>query len=147
MQARIRVRQVANTVNLSTLLGLAVAAGARCPVHRGPDGLFLAVRYRPALPHAAAFTLGNVVLVRSELAEAVARPALIGHEARHSSQYALCLGLPFLPLYAAAALWSWWRTGDPASRNAFERHAGLRAGGYIERPLVVRWPHRRITKT
>jgi hypothetical protein len=34
-----------------------------------------------------------------------------------------------------AAAWSWVRTGDPASRNLFERAAGLADGGYRERPL------------
>ena len=46
------------------------------------------------------------------------------------------LGLPFLPAYALAAAWSMWRTGDPASRNVFERRASLALGGYIERPVV-----------
>ena len=40
-----------------------------------------------------------------------------------------------LVLYALASAWSWLRTGDPASRNVFERHAGLKEGGYIEKPL------------
>ena len=51
------------------------------------------------------------------------------------------LGLPFLPAYAVASAWSWARTGDPWSRNAFERRAGLAAGGYREarpRPLLRR---------
>ena len=37
--------------------------------------------------------------------------------------------------YAAAAGWSWLRTGDFASRNCFERAAGLADGGYRERPV------------
>ena len=52
-----------------------------------------------------------------------------------------CLGLPFLPLYGLAAAWSTWRTGDPASRNPFERGAGLVRGGYVQR-AVRRGPGR-----
>jgi hypothetical protein len=57
---------------------------------------------------------------------------LLGHEERHSTQYAYCLGLPFLVLYGAAACWSMVRTGNPGLGNWFERQAGLEAGGYIE---------------
>ena len=66
------------------------------------------------------------------------RPELLAHEERHAWQYVACLGLPFLPLYAAAMAWSQLRTGDRASRNVFERHAGLDAGGYLPRPRFVR---------
>ena len=59
-------------------------------------------------------------------------PGLLGHEERHSTQYALCCGIPFLPLYFAAAGWSLWRAGNPGTANPFERHAGLAAGGYPE---------------
>jgi hypothetical protein len=131
-----------NLLNGSTLAGLALAAAVRCSLARGPKGLILAHGYRPRLPKASAFTVGNVVLLRRTAAGLGDNPLLLGHESRHSTQYALCLGLPFLPLYACAALWSLWRTGDPASRNFFERHAGLRAGGYIERS-VRRGPGRR----
>jgi hypothetical protein len=53
--------------------------------------------------------------------------------------------------YVAAASWSWLRTGDFASRNAFERRAGLADGGYRERPvrpvsvgvaMALRWSRR-----
>lgn len=57
---------------------------------------------------------------------------LLGHEERHSTQYAYCLGLPFLVFYGVAAGWSMLRSGNPASRNFFERQAGLVAGGYID---------------
>lgn len=120
-------------LNLTTPLGLALAAAARTPLRRGPDGLFIAEHYRPPLPLAAAFTVGNVVFTRSTAHELVSRPALLAHEARHSSQYAACLGLPFLPLYCGAALLSLVRTGDPASLNPFERLAGLEDGGYRPR--------------
>jgi hypothetical protein len=134
MGTRQRLRKALNWLNLSTPLGLAVAAGTGCRTMPGPHGLVLAHGYRPALPKAAAFTIGNVVLFRPAAAALAGDPVLLGHEARHSTQYAACLGLPFLPLYGLAALWSLWRTGDPASRNVFERRAGLLAGGYTERP-------------
>lgn len=129
-----RIRAAANWVNLSTPVGLALAAACRCPVRRGPDGLRLASGYRATLPAAGAFTLGNVVFFRPHIERPEDHPVLLGHESRHASQYALCLGLPFIPLYFAAAAWSVLRTGDPASRNPFERSAGLAAGGYRERP-------------
>lgn len=140
MQGSHRLRQILNMVNLSTPLGIGIAAATRSTVSRGPQGLLFASGYRPRLPAAAAYTIGNVVFFRQPSPQATASAALIGHEARHSTQYAMCLGLPFLPLYAAAAVWSLWRTGDPASRNAFERHAGLRNGGYAERPVIRHFP-------
>lgn len=161
-----RLRQLANLLNGSTLLGLLLAAAARCNMASGPRGLILAAGYRWRLPFAAAFTVGNVVLFRagadrvfgagssppsspsssspstpSPLSSSPAAcfpdedgfPGLLGHEERHSTQYALCCGIPFLPLYFAAAGWSVWRAGNPGTANPFERHAGLAAGGYPER--------------
>ena len=125
-----RLRQLANLLNGSTLLGLLLAAAARTAVGSGPRGLLIATGYRWRFPFAGAFTVGNVVLFRAGPEEALANPELLGHEERHSTQYACCFGMPFLPLYFLAAGWSWWRTGNPASGNFFERHAGLRAGGY-----------------
>jgi hypothetical protein len=127
-----RLRQLANVVNASTPLGLLLAACARTRVRRGPRGLLIATGYRWRLPVAAAFTIGNVVLFRAGPEEALGNTALLGHEERHCTQYAWCLGVPFLPLYFVAAGWSLWRTGNPGSGNIFERHAGLRAGGYPE---------------
>ncbi|EMY35962.1 hypothetical protein D477_001549 [Arthrobacter crystallopoietes BAB-32] len=151
MTAAERLRRLLNWINLSSLLGIGTARLARCTLRNGPRGLIIADGYSWPLPKAAAFTLGNVVLFRSSAAHLANNPALLRHEARHSSQYAACLGLPFLPLYFAAAGWSLLRTGDPASRNPFERHAGLHEGGYTERPLrsrtakstKVRWRVRR----
>jgi hypothetical protein len=125
-----RLRQIANMLNGTTLLGLVLAVCAGTNVGRGPRGLLIASRYRWRLPFAAAFTVGNVILFRAGPEAARANPALLGHEERHSTQYAWCLGLPFLPLYFIAAGWSLWRTGNPGSANFFERHAGLEAGGY-----------------
>lgn len=126
-----------NTLNLSTLLGLLVAAVARTPLRRGPGGLFVAESYRPRLPVAGAFTVGNVVFTRGRASELVSRPELLAHEARHATQYAVCLGLPFLPLYftgyLAGAVVSLVRPGEPAYFNPFERLAGLEDGGYLPR--------------
>ncbi|MFI8413785.1 DUF4157 domain-containing protein [Paeniglutamicibacter gangotriensis] len=130
-----RTRELANWLNLSTLAGLALANVAGSPLSRGERGIFWARNYTPKLPHASAFTVGNVVFFREYLSGQEPDPVLLAHEEKHCTQYALCLGLPFLPLYFAAAGYSWLRTSDPASRNIFERAAGLQAGGYLERPI------------
>jgi len=130
-----RLRRAANLLNGSTLAGLAVALAARTRISHGPRGMVIAADYRWRLPFAHAYTLGNVVLCRSTAEELVSRPALLGHEERHCTQYAWCLGLPFIPLYLAAAGWSVLRTGNPGTANIFERQAGLAAGGY---PLTGR---------
>ncbi|MFZ0531436.1 MAG: hypothetical protein WAL91_12980 [Propionicimonas sp.] len=133
-----RLRALGNAVNLSTLLGLGLAAAGRARLHRGPQALLLAEEYRLPLPKAGAFTVGNVVLVPGcSLAEVERRfPGTTAHEAAHAWQYFAFLGLPFLPAYAAAAGWSWLRTGDPGSANWFERKAGLARGGYRELPVT-----------
>jgi hypothetical protein len=124
------VRVVANAVNGSTVLGLAVAALSRTDLGRGPRGHNIAGGYRRRLPSARAFTLGQVILCRCTAADLLAGPELLAHEEKHCSQYAWCLGAPFLPLYFLAAGWSVLRTGNPGTGNFFERHAGLVAGGY-----------------
>ncbi|NVM99382.1 hypothetical protein [Arthrobacter sp. SDTb3-6] len=140
MRAALRARQWANMLNLSTPAGLLLAALARTRVEPGPQGLLLGTGYRPTLPLAGAFTVGSVVFYRADRAFIDSRPELLAHEAGHATQYAWCLGLPFLPLYAACAGYSWWRTGDPGSRNFFERNAGLAAGGYRQLPTIARLP-------
>jgi hypothetical protein len=127
-----RARQLANLANGTTLLGLALARAAGTAISKGPRGLVMASGYRWGLPRAGAFTLGNVVICRFSVEQLVSNTALLRHEERHCSQYACCLGLPFLPLYFLAAGWSQLRTGDPASANFFERLAGLEAGGYVD---------------
>lgn len=126
-----------NWLNLSTPCGLAVAALSGCRVSVGPHGILVAEGYRRRLPKARAFTVGSVVLLRGRVPQDA--PAgfvrLLEHEARHTRQYAACFGLPFLPAYVLAAGYSLLRTGDPASRNIFERGAGLADGGYREQPL------------
>ena len=126
-----RVRRVLNAVNGSTLLGVAVAAAGRARLRRGPRGLLLAEGYRLPLPRVAAFSVGDVVVTRHSPDWLAARPRLLRHEERHATQYAACLGLPMLPLYALAAGWSWLRGGDPGTHNAFEVLAGLEDGGYV----------------
>lgn len=128
-----RFRQIANWVNLSTPSGLLLARAVGCRVRGGPHGLYFALRYEPRLPIAGAFTVGNVVFFRPSFPNPYEHLALVDHESTHSTQYALCLGLPFIPLYFLAAGYSWLRTADPASENIFERTAGLSAGGYTRR--------------
>lgn len=139
-----RLKAVLNVVNGSTLLGLGVAAAGRARLGRGPRGLVLATSYRWSFPRAAAFTVGNVVLTRHDAGWLAERPRLLRHEEQHSRQYAWTLGLPMLPLYAAAAAWSWMRGGDHSTHNVFETAAGLADGGY---PLVSRRQRRRRPRT
>lgn len=133
-----RVRATANWVNLSTPLGLLVARMGRAQVDALEGGLHLATLSTLTPARAGAFTIGSVVITRHDRQWVDQRPRLLLHERRHSCQYAVCGGLPFLPLYAAAAAWSWWRTADLAAHNPFERTAGLADGGYAPRPLVPR---------
>lgn len=129
------VRHALNWVNLSTPFGLLLAGAGGARLRRGPRRSILADYYRWSFPTGGAFTVGDVVLTRHDLDLLVAgRPALLEHELTHSRQWAACLGLPFLPLYAASMAWSWLRTGDRASRSVFERQAGLAEGGYAELP-------------
>ena len=129
------VKLVVNFVNLSSLAGFAVGLVGRAQVSRGPRGLYFATGYRLKFPYAGAFTLGNVILTAHDRSYLEASPALVRHEERHSWQYFCLIGLPMLPLYLVGAAFSWLLTADPASRNPFERLAGLRDGGYVERPV------------
>lgn len=147
---RIRLVPLLNRLNLSTPVGLALARTAGCRISAGPHGILLAEGYAYRLPKARAFTVGNVVLLRGSVptAPTAAFSHLLEHEARHSRQYAAFLGLPFLGAYALAAGWSMLLTGCPASRNPFERSAGLSDGGYREHPLrpaLAALPARRRT--
>lgn len=136
MQRRHRLRRFVNLVNLSTPLGLLVAAAGGARRSQGPDGLVLAYGYRHPFPVAGAFTIGNVVVTsRAELDE-----RLIAHEGRHATQWACCAGLPMLPLYLLAMAVSFALCGDQSSYNPFERLAGLDEGGYRRRPLRWRRP-------
>lgn len=141
MAGRFRLRAAVNWINLSTPAGLLLARFAAEPqVHRGPRGLWVARGYRWSVPPAPAFTLGSVVLLRSASRAGVdpvaSIPAhLLDHEERHATQYAFCGGIVMPLAYLAGAGWSWLRTGDFASRNVFERRAGLVSGGYPENPI------------
>lgn len=130
MRAPLRARQVINVINLSTPLGLLAALLGRARIERAADGLLVAKGYRLRVPPAPAFTLGNVVLLRLTDEQLARRPQLLAHEARHSTQYAWCIGPVLLPLYFLAAGWSWLRCRDFAWHNVFERLAGLADGGY-----------------
>lgn len=134
-----RWRHRVNWVNLSTPLGLLIAKVGGSRIRRGPARSFLADYYRWTFPAGGAFTVGDVVITRHDLdLLAERRPTLLEHELVHSKQWAYCLGLPFLPLYAGSMAWSWLRTGDRAARSFFERQAGLALGGYEDvapRPL------------
>ncbi|MFB8371834.1 hypothetical protein ACFC25_20995 [Pseudarthrobacter sp. NPDC055928] len=127
-----RARQIANLANGTTLLGLGIARVAGTAITKGPRGLVIAAGYRWRLPHAGAFAVGNVVICRTSAERLASNAALLGHEEKHCSQYACCLGFPFLPLYFLAAGWSQFRTGNPGSANFFEKLAGLEAGGYVD---------------
>ncbi|QNE23158.1 hypothetical protein F1D05_25955 [Kribbella qitaiheensis] len=129
------VKLVVNTINLSTLTGVLVGVLGRARFSRGPRGLFYATGYRLKFPVAGAFTIGNLILTKHDRAYFDEQPTLIKHEERHSWQYFCLIGLPMLPLYILAASWSLLRTGCPASRNIFERLAGLDDGGYTEYPV------------
>ncbi|NMD45760.1 MAG: hypothetical protein GYA85_03215 [Propionibacterium sp.] len=131
-----RLRRAGNLVNLSTPLGLLIAAVGAARRRPGPNGLTLAEGYAIPFPPAGSFTVGNVVITPLTFAALTARqPEVMEHEDAHAWQYLCCGGLPFLPLYALAAGWSWLRTGDVASANPFERAAGLARGGYREAPV------------
>jgi hypothetical protein len=127
---------LSNAVNLSTPCGLLVATLGRATVRRGPRGLLLGEGYRLPFPIAGAFTVGDVIITAGDFESLLRRhPRLLAHEERHSWQYVCCLGLPFLVAYPIALAWSMLRTGDQASANLFEVHAGLESGGYHRRPV------------
>lgn len=130
------VRAIANWLNLSTPLGIAVAVAGGATLRRGPDRLWIAEGYRWRFPKAGAFTVGSVIIVPANSLDALlARyPELIDHERGHASQWAIFLGLPFLPCYALATAWSRLRTGTNHGANPFEIAANLGKGGYQPAP-------------
>jgi len=130
-----RVRLAVNLLNGSTLAGLLAATVGRARLIRARNGLVVAVGYRLPVPPAPAFCLGNVILTRLDADGVRGAGVLLGHEARHATQFACCGGLLMLPLYFLAAGVSWLLTGDFGARNVFERRAGLAEGGYADRPL------------
>ena len=130
------VRFAGNFVNLTTLLGLAIAKLGRATIRRGPRGLFLCEGYKLKFPIAGAFTVGNVITTGSTWDAMISRfPQLLQHEERHTWHYLACIGLPFYPAYTICMGWSMLRTGDRAAQNLFERDAGLAIGGYEDHPI------------
>jgi hypothetical protein len=146
MRGRHHVRRVLNVVNLSTPVGRVVAAVGGARPRRGRDGLLIAHGYRLPVPAAAAFTVGNVVVLRAAITRGrdpigSVPVALLQHEERHATQYALCGGILMPVLYLGAAGWSWMRAGDHYTRNVFERRAGLADGGYRPPLPPAQIPH------
>jgi hypothetical protein len=131
------LRRIVNIVNLSTPLGFILACTGRARFTRGPHGVIVAYGYRSPVPapRAGAVTVGDIVLMRLTPEQLAARPRLLDHEARHSTQWAWFLGpAGFLPAYLAASAWSWLRCGDFALSNPFEVRADLVDGGYVHPP-------------
>lgn len=130
-----RFRQVINYANLSTPLGLLIVLIGGARLRHGERGLVYAYGYRLPFPVAGAFTVGNVIMTKH--AEGYLTGRLLDHESRHATQYATCVGLPMLVMYALASAFSLAVCGHLASWNVFERLAGLEDGGYPR--LAPRW--------
>ena len=90
MRPRLRVQQVVNLVNGSTLTGLGVAALGGAAVARSADGLFTGTGYRLPVPPAPAFCLGNVIVIRGDGIDPGS--PVFRHEARHATQFAGAAG-------------------------------------------------------
>ncbi|MFB9545567.1 hypothetical protein [Micromonospora sagamiensis] len=136
---RQRTRTTLTWLNGTTPVGLALAVLARTTRRRTADGLVVAGGYRLPVPRQGCFTVGAVVLTRRppEWLLHPDRADLLGHERRHTGQYAL-LGPLFWPAYWLACAWSYASTGSYGCGNVFERRAGLAAGGYPE-PTLRPW--------
>ncbi|WP_127498550.1 hypothetical protein [Actinoplanes solisilvae] len=143
MAARHVARGLLTAVNGTTAAGLVIAVVTRTRLRRGRHGVLIAEGYRLPIPPASCFTVGSVILTRRSAAWLLAdeRAELFGHEHRHAAQYAV-LGPLFWPAYWVACGYSYATTGSWGVRNLFERHAGLKAGGYPTdlplRPWVLR---------
>jgi hypothetical protein len=131
-----RTRTVLNWINLTTLVGLALARAGKARLRPGPGGLVIGGDYRLSKPEQTCLTMGNLVICRESVEWLLdsEQARLLGHETRHATQYAF-LGPLFWPLYGVASLWSWLLTGGYGARNWFEQKAGLEAGGYADAPL------------
>ena len=125
-----RVRTVLNWLNLSTLLGLAIARIGGASIVRRGRGTYLATGYRFGFPVASAFTVGSVITSKHDLDYLVDRPVLLQHEDRHCTQYAFVLGVVMLPFYFLCVGISYAIAGDHSSYNPFERLANLADGNY-----------------
>lgn len=131
-------RTVLTSANGTTGAGLLLAVATGAKIKRGRNGVFIAEGYRRRMPPATCFTVGSVILTRRDAEWLLhsERADLFGHESRHAGQYAL-LGPLFWPAYWVACGYSYARTRSFAHRNAFERHAGLAAGGYLTPPAAT----------
>lgn len=129
-------RTTLTAVNGTTGAGLLIAKALGAKIRRGRGGVLIAENSRHRFPPASCFTVGSVIITRRSADWLLAdeRSALLDHEIRHAGQYAV-FGPLFWPLYYAFCGWSYATTGSYGARNAFERHAGLAAGGYRELPL------------
>jgi len=125
-----RVRTVLNWINLSTLLGLAIAKIGGATITRRGRGTYLATGYRYNFPVASAFTIGSVIDSKHDLEYFADRQVLLRHEDRHCTQYAFVLGVVMLPFYFLCVGISYALAGDHSSYNPFERLANLADGNY-----------------
>jgi hypothetical protein len=126
-------RHTLNTLTGINLFGLIVGVLSRGkPEWDAERGLLVFMSCQIRWPRAAAMTFGDIVVVRAGQWQRLADvPApLMQHEAEHARQYLFTLGLPYFPLYWIACAYSYVRTGNYWSRNAFEVKAGLQNGGY-----------------
>ena len=135
-QHRHLARTVLTAVNGTTGAGLLIALASGARIRRGRDGVLIAEGYRRKVPPATCFTVGSVIMTRrsADWLLHADRADLLAHESRHAGQYA-AFGPLFWPAYWIACGYSYALTGSWGARNAFERHAGLAAGGYAEAPL------------
>ena len=125
-----RARSVVNWLNLSTPLGLGIARLGGATVEPAARGTYVATGFARGFPPAGAFTVGSVIITRHDRRWLDERPRLLRHEDRHCTQYACCLGVVMLPLYALGVVASYLIAGDHASYNPFERLADLADGDY-----------------
>lgn len=125
-----RIRAALNWINLSTLLGLAIARLGGASIVRRGRGTYLATGYRFGFPVASAFTVGSVITSKHDLDYFRERPVLLQHEDRHCTQYAFILGIVMLPFYFLCVAVSYAIAGDHSSYNPFERLANLADGNY-----------------
>ena len=125
-----RVRTVLNWINLSTLMGFAVAKIGGATITRRGRGTYFATGYRFNFPVADAFTIGSVIDTRHDMSYLQERRVLLQHEDRHCTQYAFFIGVVMLPLYLACVAISYALAGDHSSYKPFERLANQADGGY-----------------
>ena len=129
-------RTLLTAANGTTGAGLLLALASGAKIRRGKHGVLIAEGYRRKVPPVTCFTVGSVIITHRSADWLLheERSTLFTHESRHAGQYAV-LGPLFWPAYWASCGWSYVLTGSYGTRNPFEKHAGLAAGGYREQPL------------